>query len=183
MFELCADGCGLAARALEIRGVAAVDDVDAARCEHASYVGGELRRRQWCRSCAAGEDISNHDVPGGLGESFGDGAGFSDADAQKRRTREVEPIAYEFRQSTVDFDHHLTRVGVRGGEVSGHGAGATAEMKHPQALGLVTFGIDQMRDPPHVLEIEHRGIRDVHVGTGHSVDLDDPTVIGVLIAD
>ena len=58
-----------------------------------------------------------------------------------------------------------------------------AQVQDPQTLGLVTFGIDQMRDPPHVLEIEHRGIRDVHVGTGHSVDLDDPTVIGVLIAD
>ncbi|GMA89180.1 hypothetical protein GCM10025868_44300 [Angustibacter aerolatus] len=75
-----------------------------------------------------------------------------------------EPLAHEVDDGGVRLEHHLPRARAGGGDVAGERAPGAADVQGVQRLAGLGQQVEHPAGPPHVLELQPRGVAEVHVG-------------------
>jgi hypothetical protein len=159
----------------ERRAVSHVGGEDPVPAQRAPGRGRELRRGQMGRGATAGEDVRDDHVEGTRRHPLQDGPGVADvhpdpAAGDARR----QPSPDEPPEGLVHLDGHLP--GGRPGQrhVAGQREGSGAQVQHLQRLTRGRRQVDQVPEPPDVLEVEVAGVVKVDVRLRDAVDQQHP---------
>jgi hypothetical protein len=155
------------------RAVGHVDGQDPVLVQRAAGRGRELRRGQVGRRTTASEDVRDDHVEGTRRHPFQDGPGVADVHPDPPAPRrQLEPD--QPPEGLVHLDGHLPggRAGRR--HVAGQRESPGAQVQHPQRLTRGRGQVDQVPQPPDVLEIEVAGIVQVDMRLRDAVDQQHP---------
>ncbi len=171
-----ADGGGgdLAAQMRERRSVGEVGGVPAAGAQCAADVVEELGRGQMGRGAGAAEDIGDDEVGpavGHLGEPF---AGVRRPHPDPGVPVQRQLTADELDEGRVPLDDLLGGAGAGGGGVAGQGEGAAAEVHGLDRAAGWGDEVDDVAEPPLVLEGEEGRVVQVDVRLRRPVDEQGP---------
>ena len=127
---------------------------------------------------AAGEEIGDHQVEGSGGGPLENGAGIRDLDPDPARAGPACPPSWLIQRQPLP-DHadergvavHRELPGSRPGRchVPRQGQAAAAQMKYSQRLAGGRREVDQVAEPPHVLELQVARVVEVDVGLRKAV--------------
>jgi hypothetical protein len=155
------------------RAVGHVDGEDPGLTQRAAGRVHELRRGQVGRRAAAGEDVCDDHVVGTRRRSLQDGPGVADLNPDPPAPR-WQPEPDQPPQGLVYLHRHLPRGWPGRGHVTGQRERSGAQVQHPQRLTRGRGQVDQVPEPPDVLEIEVAGIVQVDMRLRDAVDQQHP---------
>jgi len=150
------------------RAIADVRGVDTSWSQHPGHRDGELSRRQVGRGPASGEKVRDHHIKGPGRNLLKGSAGITDPEAYPARPASARPASAsvasaliqrqpppdKLRQRGIRLHRQLAGSGPGCRHVAGQGQAAAAQVQYPQRLPGWRGQVDQMPDPPHVLELQ-----------------------------
>ena len=139
------------------------------------------------RRAGPGEQVGYHHVKGPGPDLLQHCAGIADPDPYPARPAAApaqrQPLPDQFRQRGVRLDRHLAGTGPGRGHVPRQGQAARPEVQHAQWLAVRRRQVDQVPEPPHVLELEVPRVIEVDMGLRSAVHQQRPSPGAVRIDD
>ena len=130
------------------------------------------------RGAGLGEQVRHHHVEGSGRDLLEHGAGVSDADPHPSRPAAAlvqgQPLPDQVHQRGIPLDGELAGPGPGRRHVPGQGQAAAAEVQHAQRLPGRGGQVDQVTEPPHVLELQVLRVIEVDVGLRGAVQQQRP---------
>ena len=155
------------------RAVGHVDGVDPAGVKRAAGRDRELRRGQVGRRATAGEDVRDDHVEAARRHPLEPGPGVADVQPDPPAAQR-QPEPDQPPQGLIHLDGHLRRRRAGRRHVTGQRERPGAQVQHPQRLTRGRGQVDQVPQPPDVLEVEVAGVVQVDVRLRDAVDQQHP---------
>jgi len=169
------------------RAVGHVGGEDPAVAERAAGGGRELHRGQVGRSAAAGENVRDDHVEGPGRHPVKDSAGIADLNpgppAGSPAGPQRQPALDEPPEGLVHLDGQLRRTRPGRRHVADQRQGPGAQVQHVQRLTLRRRHVDQVPQPPDVLELQVPRVVEIDVRLRDAIDQQHPRRLPVRIPE
>ena len=174
------------------RPVADIHGIQARGAERPGHGGGKLSRRQMRGRARPGEQIRYHHIKGRAANPLNDSTGVAGPDPQPARPGPGRPAPArtqrqlppdQFHQRGIRLRCELAGAGPGRRHVPGQGQPPAPQMQHPQCFRGRRRQVDQVAEPPHVLELQVLRIVEVNVGLRGAVHQQGPAPGPVPVTD
>jgi hypothetical protein len=137
------------------------------------------------RSTGAGEQVGDDDIEGPVRKLGQYGARVADLDPDPASFApglptaalpQRQPVPHQVHQISVVVDGELRRSGPGGSYVPRQRQGTSAKVQYPQRHAIGPCEVEQVSDPPHVLELQVLRVVEVDVGLWSAADQQGPGV-------